>query len=156
MIEDIVLEEVKNNFLKITINDDNKMKNLVFFSKNNNLPFGVEEYKGDYCINFEVSNQSEFYKLVRELENNINKLSDNNLNIKSVFRKRGKSTILCKVHIKKNKNMIISKFINNKIENSIFEIEKNKKYNLDIEISGIWSYKDNCGLYMNLVKIELA
>ena len=69
MFEDIFLNETKKNFFQINLKEGDEVKNLVYFSKNNFVPFGLEEYKNKYCINFEVSNQSEFYKLIRKLDN---------------------------------------------------------------------------------------
>ena len=61
--------------------------------------------------------------------------------------------MLCKSYIKKNKNVIITKFIKDKMECSIFEIEKMKKFNIDLEVSGVWIFKKKCGLYLNIKSI---
>ena len=49
---------------------------------------------------------------------------------------------------------IITKFLKDKNELSIFNLEKGKTYNLEIEISGIWIYKDNAGYYINIINIR--
>ena len=40
------------------------------------------------------------------------------------------------------------------LNNSVFEILKGKKYNLELEISGIWIYKDTFGLYIHINDIS--
>ena len=41
-----------------------------------------------------------------------------------------------------------------KISLSIFSLEKGKSYNLELEISGIWIYKNNAGYYVNIINIR--
>ncbi len=61
---------------------------------------------------------------------------------------------MCKAHIKMNKNLFITKFFVNGKETSIFEIEKKKKYNLELEVSGIWTFKKMGGIYLNIKTIS--
>ena len=57
-------------------------------------------------------------------------------------------------NILKNRNKIITKFIKDKSELSIFSLEKGKNYNLELELSGIWIYKNNAGYYINIINIR--
>ena len=154
MIENLIIRKEKKDFYQINIKDENKFKNLVLDVKNVYLPFGLEEYKSKYCINFEIDNDDEVYKLLRLLETKINELIEDDIELKSVFHKKPKYNLLCKTHLKMNKNLFISKFIVNGEEKSIFDIQKQKNYNLELEVSGIWTFKKFGGIYLNLKTIS--
>jgi hypothetical protein len=155
MIENIIIKEGKKNFYQINIKEGEEYKNLVINLKECYLPFGLETYNTNYLINFEVDKSTEFIKLVRELESNLGDLIENtDLELKSVFHKKPKYNLLCKAHLKSNKNMVITKYNINNNEISVFEIVKCKKYNLEVEISGIWIYKDTFGLYIHINRIS--
>ena len=138
MIEDLIVKKGKKNFYNINIKDGDDYKNLVVFLKDCFLPFGIEEYNKKYIINFEVDKSSEFYSLMRTLESKILELlpEDDEYELKSVFHKKPKFNLLCKAHLKSNNNMIISKYINDKKECSIFDLIKAKKYNLELVLGG--------------------
>ena len=155
MIENIIIKECKKNFYQINVKDEDEYKNLVIKLNDCYLPFGLETYGKKYLINFEVDNTSEFNKLIRTLEGKLGELIENDsYELKSVFHKKPKYNLLCKAHLKSNNNMIITKYILNNKDTSVFEIVKNKKYNLELEISGIWIFKDTFGLYININKIS--
>lgn len=154
MIENLIIKKEKKNFFQINVKDENIYKNLVLNIKNVYLPFGLEEYNKKYCINFEIDYDDEAYKLFRLLESKINELIESEIELKSVFHKKPKYNLLCKAHIKMNKNLFITKFFVNGKEMSIFELQKQKKYNLELEVSGIWTYKKSGGIYLNLKSIS--
>ena len=154
MIEEIVLKSKTSSFNQLVIKDDKDYKNLVVRLKDCLVPFGLEEYNGKYLLNFEIGKNKEFEEMMIKLEGEINKLLENTFDVKSVLSKRDGYNILCKGHIKKNRNKIISKYIKEKNELSIFSLEKGKKYNLEIEVSGIWIYKNNAGYYINIINIR--
>ena len=157
MIEDIILNKVKSNFYQINIKKGDNLSLLDLNLKGCLVPFGLEEYNNKYNINFEVDNQNEFIYLIRLIEKNLLNLlevnEDDEYEVSSVFSKKKNHNLLCKSYIKKNKNTIISKFIKDKNECSIFNIEKMKKYNIDLEVSGVWIFKKKCGLYLNIKSI---
>lgn len=152
MIEDIILKSKSNSFNQIVIKDNDDYKNLVIRLRGCLVPFGLEEYNGKYVLNFEIDN--EFNELMSKLESEIDNLLENKFILKSVFNKRDGYNVLCKGHIKKSKNTIITKYIKDKREVSIFDLEKGKKYNLELEVSGIWIYKSNAGYYLNIINIR--
>ena len=154
MIENLLIKKENKNFFQINVKDENDFKNLTLHIKNVFLPFGLEEFKNKYCINFEVDKESEFYTLIRLLESKISELIETEVELKSVFHKKPKFNLLCKSHIKMNKNLFITKFIKNNKEISLFELEKQKKYNLELEVSGIWIFRNSGGLYLNLKSIS--
>ena len=154
MIENLLIKKEKKNFFQINVKDENDFKNLTLHVKNVFLPFGLEEFKNKYCINFEVDKESEFYTLIRLLESKLSELIETEVELKSVFHKKPKFNLLCKSHIKMNKNLFITKFIKNNKEISLFELEKQKKYNLELEVSGIWIFRNSGGLYLNLKSIS--
>lgn len=154
MIENLIVKKENKDFYQINIKDENSFKNLVLDVKNVYLPFGLEEYNNKYCINFEIDNEKEVYKLLRLLESKINELIELDIDLKSVFHKKPKYNLLCKAHLKMNRNLFITKYFVNGKETSIFEIEKKKKYNLELEVSGIWTYKKSGGIYLNLKSIS--
>ena len=49
--------------------------------------------------------------------------------------------------------MFITKYIVDGQEMSIYDIQKNKTYNLELEISGIWIFKKKYGLYLHIKRI---
>ena len=154
MIEDIILKTKSNSFNQLVVKDNNDYKNLVINLKNCLVPFGLEEYNGKYVLNFETGKNNDFNKLIEKLESEMNNLLENSFDLKSVLSKREGYNILCKGHIKKNRNKIITKYIKDKNELSIFSLEKGKTYNLELEISGIWTYKNNAGYYINIINIR--
>jgi len=154
MIENLLIKKEKKNFFQINIKDEKNFKNLVVNVKNVFLPFGLEEFQNKYCVNFEVDKESEFYTLIRLLESKLNELIDTEVELKSVFHKKPKFNLLCKGHIKKTKNLFITKFLKNNKEISLFELEKQKKYNLELEVSGIWIFRNSGGLYLNIKSIS--
>lgn len=154
MIENLLIKKENKNFFQINVKDENDFKNLTLHIKNVFLPFGLEEFKNKYCINFEVDKESEFYTLIRLLESKISELIETEVELKSVFHKKPKFNLLCKSHIKMNKNLFITKFIKNNKEISLFELEKRKKYNLELDVSGIWIFRNSGGLYLNLKSIS--
>ena len=155
MIENIFVDKVNDNFYRINIKQENGFSNLNLELENCYIPFGVEEFYKKYYLNFEVDKNEEFIKMIRLLEKNLLNLLEINedLDLKSVFHKKARYNLLCKCNIKKNKNLIISKYINNNIETSVFEIEKKKNYKINIEVSGIWIYKNTYGLTINILKV---
>ena len=155
MIENIFVDKVNDNFYRINIKQENGFSNLNLELENCHIPFGVEEFYKKYYLNFEVDKNEEFIKMIRLLEKNLLNLLEINedLDLKSVFHKKARYNLLCKCNIKKNKNLIISKYINNNIETSVFEIEKKKNYKINIEVSGIWIYKNTYGLTINIIKV---
>ena len=154
MIENLIVKKENKDFYQINIKDENSFKNLVLEVKNVYLPFGLEEYNNKYCINFEIDNEKEVYKLLRLLESKINELIELDIDLKSVFHKKPKYNLLCKAHLKMNRNLFITKYFVNGKETSIFEIEKKKKYNLELEVSGIWTFKKMGGIYLNIKTIS--
>ena len=154
MIEEIVLKSKTSSFNQLMMKDDKDYKNIRVNLKDCLVPFGLEEYNGKYVLNFEIGKNKEFEKMIMKLEGEVNNLLENTFDVKSVLSKRDGYNILCKGHIKKNRNKIISKYIKDKNELSIFSLEKGKKYNLELEISGIWIYKNTAGYYINIINIR--
>ena len=156
MIEKIVLNEVKKNFYQINIKEGDNLTLLDVSLKDCLVPFGVEEYNNKYNVNFEADNQNEFILLIRLIEKNILTLLDldDSYEVTSVFSKKKHHNILCKSYLKKNSNLIISKYYDKGKECSIFDLVKMKKYSIELEISGIWIFKKKCGLYLNIKRIN--
>ena len=155
MSNEILVANEKDNFYKIFIEEDKKMKCLKFVLKNIFLPFGLEEYNNKYIINFELNDNKEFENYIRKLEKNINNLIDEDSEIKSVFKKKENYNLLCKSYIKKNKNKFITIYKNlEDKDETLFNIKKNKNYDIELEISGIWKFNNLTGLYINIISIK--
>ena len=158
MLNEILVGFKSSNFFNLFIENDNKNKLINFSLKNVNIPFGIEEYKNKYIINFEINENSscnEFEKVIRKIEKNIgNLIEDDDISVKSIFYKKENFPLICRAYVKKNKNKFITVYTNNEKEISLFDLEKNKTYNLDLEISGIWKYKNMSGLYVNVNHIR--
>ena len=39
-------------------------------------------------------------------------------------------------------------------EISLFDLKTKEAYNLELEISGIWKYKNSAGLYINIISLK--
>lgn len=154
MIEEIVLKSKTSSFNQLLMKDDNNYKKIRINLKDCFVPFGLEEYNEKYVLNFEIGKNKEFEEMIMKLEGEVNNLLENTFVVKSVLSKREKYDKLCKGHIIKNRNKIISKYIKDNNELSLFELEKGKKYNLELEISGIWIYKNTAGYYINIINIR--
>jgi len=156
---EILISNESSNFYKIFIEEDNKTKTIRFFMNDVVLPFGMEEYNNKYVINFELNDNKlskEFENMIRKIEKNINFLiEDDDLEVKSLFYKKGKFAILCRGYIKKNKNKLITLYKDKDgNEVTLFDLKKNEKYNIEIEISGIWRYGKTGGLYINIISLK--
>jgi hypothetical protein len=157
MLSEILVSNKTEGFYNIYVEENNKNKLIKIKVNNVNLPFGIEEYKNKYVINFEVNdNESckKFTEIINKLERNIINLIDHEVDIKSVLYKKENYPTKCRAYIKKNKNKFITVYKLNNKEVSLFEIQKNESYNLELEISGIWKYKNTSGLYINISQIN--
>tara|TARA_Y100000589_G_C27087459_1_gene602422 strand:+ start:171 stop:638 length:468 start_codon:yes stop_codon:yes gene_type:complete len=151
-MENIFIKKIKKNFYQLYL-DEKTTKIPKFEIENVYVPFGLEEYNNKYVLNLELDVNSDVYKIIRKLEGNINEILNDNYEIKSNFHKKPKYNILLRTNIKKNDNMIITKYIIEDKEISIFDLLSKNKYNLHLEISGIWTFKNNAGLYINITQI---
>jgi len=154
MIEEIVLKSKTSSFNQLMMKDNNDYKKIRINLKDCFIPFGLEEYNDKYVLNFEIGKNKEFKEMIMKLEREVNNLLENTFDVKSVLSKRENYDILCKGHIVKNRNKIITKFIKDGNELSIFDLDKGNTYNLELEISGIWIYKNNAGYYINIINIR--
>ena len=157
MLSEILVSNKTEGFYNIYVEENNKNKLIKIKVNNVNLPFGIEEYKNKYVINFEVNdNESckKFTEIINKLERNIINLIDHEVDTKSVLYKKENYPTKCRAYIKKNKNKFITVYKLNNKEVSLFEIQKNESYNLELEISGIWKYKNTSGLYINISQIN--
>lgn len=143
----LMIKESKDNYRNIT----KELNNVL-------LPFGLEEYKGKYLINIELSSKKniDMIELIKLLESKIPDMFESkDLEISSILKEaKDPDNFLLKGNIKKNKNTIITKFYVNDKASSIYQISKGCRANLTIEISGVWKHKNNLGLFINIKKID--
>ena len=153
----LVFKKVNKKFLKLNIKEDKKYTSIKKSICNVFLPFGLEEFKNNYMFNFELDTKKniEFINLVNLLEDKIKDIMPNR-KLKKIFRKtEKKNKVLCKGNIKKTKNVIITKLIENNNEIPIFNLKNKYTYvNIYLEIS-IFGFMKNYGLYINLLQIKL-
>jgi hypothetical protein len=159
MLNEILISNDSSNFFKLFIEENNKTKTIRFFVNEILLPFGLEEYKNKYVINFELNNNKsskEYESLIRKIEKNItNLIEEEDLEVKSIFYKKKNLPVLCRGYIKKNKNKFITLYKNKDgTEISLFDLKKNEIYNIELEISGIWKYGKSAGLYINIISLK--
>ena len=150
LVDEINFNKINDNFYQIY---DNKNNMITYNLDNTKTPFGLENFNKKYIINFEINDDNLADILL--IENKLIKKFDyeNKYIHKSVVNKNKNYKQLLKCRIKMNKNTIITKLINNNKEISIFNLKKQENYNILIEFSGIWIYKNNIGLYINIIKI---
>ena len=159
-IDNIEFNYINNTFLKLKNPLNVKLNDII-------IPFGLEEYNTNFYLTLEIDKKTSL--LLKELENKIVEKSTNFIkelnktvelentielsNINSFIKKENENTALIKFKIKKYKNRPIITISNNK---SCFELPKNIKIsNININIQGVWIFKDRCGLlsYINNINI---
>lgn len=158
MINEILVSNEKNNFYKLFVNDNGKNKPIRINIENVNLPFGLEDYNNKIIINFELdksASSQEYEKLVRLVEKNISNLIEKDeIDVKSVLYEKEERPTLCRGYIKKNRNKIITIYKIDGKEVSLYDICKNEKYNIEIELSGIWKYNNTAGIFLNIISLK--
>jgi len=155
------------NFTKI--NDNlfiiNNSKKLKF--KRILVPFKISEFKGNYYLNIEINHNDkinndilDYYKKIELELYNLDIIEDINLkdinyysNIKTKTYNNNNLDLL-RLHIKKTKNSIVTKYNKNKQELTIFDIKPQQYYNCQIEINSIWIKNNKYGIVVNLLYIE--
>lgn len=158
MLDEILISSEKSNFYKLFIAKDEKPKPIRLILDSVNVPFGIEEYREKYVVNFEV-NDSENCKMykdtIKKIEKNIgNLIEDEKVDTKTVLYERDGMPLLCRGYIKKNRNKIITVYKEDDKEVSLFEIQKNQNYKIEVEISGIWRYNKTAGIYLNIISLK--
>lgn len=159
MLNEILIANESSNFFKLFISVNNNPKPIRLFINNIVIPFGIEEYKKKYIINFELDDNrssKEFENTIRGIEKNIAEYIENeDIDIKSVFYKKANFPLLCRGNIKKNRNKFITIYRNSENkEISLFDLKKKETYNLELEVSGIWKYRNSAGLYINIISLK--
>ena len=158
MISEILISNEKNNFYKLFINESGKNKPIRINIENANLPFGLEDFNNKIVINFELDNtksSKEYEKLVKLIEKNItNLIEEDDIEVKSVLYAKEDKPTLCRAYVKKNRNKIITIYKKDDKEVSIYELIKNEKYNIEIELSGIWKYNNSAGIFLNIISLK--
>lgn len=157
MIDNILISDESSNFFKLFRSENNNTKPIRLFINNIVIPFGLEEYKNKYIINFEINDTSkEFENFIRNLERNIPEYIENeDIDIKSVFYKKQNFPLMCRGNIKMNRNKFITIYRNNENkEMSLFDLKKKLTYDLELEVSGIWKYRNTSGIYINIISLK--
>ena len=158
MLNEILISNEKSNFYKLFREVNNNPKPIRINLNNVRIPFGIEEYKNKYILNFEMNDSEnciEYMDTIKKLEKNIGKLiEEDDIIIKSVLREREDLPILSRAYVKKNKHKFITVYKEEDKELSLFNLEKNCFCEVVLEISGIWKYKNTTGLYMNVISIK--
>lgn len=156
--DDIVEKKTNMTFYRLSIKDGDGIRSIIKTISNVTLPFGLEEYNKTFCINFELKEKKDldFINLIRFLEGKIQGIFKNiKEKPKSRLRERKDGKILCKGNVKKTKNVIITKYCVGGIETSLFELNKNVIVDITVEISGIWKFNKDYGIYVNIKKIDM-
>lgn len=158
MISEILISNEKNNFYKLFVNENGKNKPIRINIESINLPFGLEDFNNKIIINFELDDSKsskEYEKLVRLVEKNITSLIEiDDIDVKSVLYEKEEKPTLCRAYIKKNRNKIITTYKVDENDVSIYDIVKNEKYNIEIELSGIWKYNNSAGIFLNIISLK--
>lgn len=158
MISEILVSNEKNNFYKLFVNENGKNKPIRINIESVNLPFGLEDFNNKVIINFELDDSKsckEYEKLVKLIEKNItNLIEKDDVDVKSVLYEKEDRPTLCRAYIKKNRNKIITIYKINEKDVSIYDITKNEKYNIEIELSGIWKYNNTAGIFLNIISLK--
>jgi hypothetical protein len=152
----LIIKKVNDNFYRFLIKKNDQTQLIKKKIESVKIPFGLEKYKGKYLVNFELSDKKdiELINLIELLETKIKEVfNDTSIQIKKLFKKTDRG-VLVKGNIKKNKNVIITKYIVDNEEKSIFDLPKKTFVKLSIELSGIWKFKNTCGLFVNIKSIK--
>ena len=143
----------------------NNLKKLKF--KNILVPFKISKFSNNYYLNIEISQNDkinseilDFYKKIELEVYKLDKIDDINLkdfeyysNIKTNSYNNNNLDLL-RLHIKKSKNGIITKYNKNNNELTIFDIQPQQYYNCEIDINSIWLKNNRYGIIINLLYIE--
>ena len=149
----LYFKKINNNFHKIFLKDSNKLKKIEYRLDKINIPFGLEEYKNKYILNLKINKNNILVDIINILEEKLKKHFPDKI-INNIF-KDSDSFFLCRTSIIQRKNVIITKFFNNKKELTIFNIKKKCNYNIYLEISGVWFFENTYGLCINIKKLNL-
>ena len=152
----LVVKKMNDSFYRLLIKKNKKTTMIKKDINNVKVPYGLEEYKGKYLVNFELSNEKdiELINLIKLLENKIKDIFGNQeIKIKKIL-KETKDGVLVKGNVKKTKNVIVTKYFANNEEKPIFDLSKNSIVKLSLELSGIWKFKNTCGLFINIKTIR--
>ena len=149
------------NITKINDNYYNINDNLNYTLKDIYIPFKISKYNNNYYLNIEINIEdtdninkkfiNEFSNIEKFINNNDLDFKNNdfysNLKIKEFNNKK---YYLFRLQLKKNKNKIITTYQKENEMLNIFKLENKKYYSCNIEISGIWKYKNTYGLQINI------
>lgn len=162
-------------------------KKIVFNTPPMLIPFGIEEYNDKMIMNLEFINYEKgmmkrfyddivkldnYFKKINTIENHENIIKLENKEYKSMVKIRNNFPPHLRVHLKKNKNMIITKFYSNEKEHrkyetinkqghnnyygkplSYMDIKKGDKCIAEIELTSIWNHEKSYGLLFSVKKI---
>ena len=168
LFDDIYIKKVTDKIFSINrITDDNLCK-YTFTTPIGICPFGLEKYYNNYIINFEIpinKNKdfcdqifliNEYFSSINEIYTENDTINLNNLNFYN-FAKLNEynNSLQIRLYLKKNKNKIISNFFdsNNK-PLSVFDLQKNDKLKISVELNSIWLKKDNYGIILNIKSLN--
>ena len=149
-IEDIGFDFINNNLIKFK-------KQLLIKLTQVNIPFGIEDYKNKLYLTIETNEdtsiqlnlleeniKNKYLDFLQEIKNTVEiELNDIDLTLNSFIKKKNEKTSLIKFKIKTYRNKPIINISNNK---SCFEIEKNSKCDVILNIEGIWNFNNSFGL----------
>ncbi len=158
-IEDIKFDFINNNLIKLK-------KNMLIKLTNVNIPFGIEDYKNKLYLTIETNEETsiqlnsleeslkrKYLDFLKEIKNTVEiELNDIDLTLNSYIKKKNENSSLIKFKIKTYRNKPIINITNNK---SCFEIEKNSKCDIILNIEGIWNYNNSFGLLAYIKTITL-
>lgn len=144
-------------------NIDGINKKITF--KNILVPFKLSNYNNNYYLSIEINQNDKLnieklnnYKTLESLIFKQDEICENDIsnlefysNIKTKKFKNNNLDLI-RLHIKKGKNTIITKYNNGK--SILFDIQPQKKYNVEIEIGTLWISKKNYGIQLNLININ--
>ena len=156
----LIIKKENKDFYRLMVKDGDNLRTIEKEIKNILLPFGLEEFKSKYLVNFELSKKKDLdiINLIKLLESKILDIfpkNNDSLNVSSILKStKNNDKVLCKGNIRKTKNTITTKYYFNGQPISIFELEKNILCKILIEISGIWKFKNKLGLFINIKKIS--
>ena len=158
MLSEILVSDEKSNFHKLFLQKKSGIKPIRLFLNDIYIPFGLEDYYNKLVLNFEMDdseNCKEYEKNIRQIEKHISELiEDEDIEVKSVFYKRNDLPTLCRAYIKKNRNKIITIYKLDDIDTPLYELKMKERYNIEIEVSGIWRHQKTAGIYLNIIGIE--
>jgi hypothetical protein len=162
---DFLYKKISNNSFHIISSES-----IIYKLPISAIPFGISNNDNKYVINLSINNKNDFGSTFLDninqietyfqgldfiVDNDNNKILLSNKKFCSCIKQNNDFFPLFRSHIKKNKNMIITKFFINTKPITIFDIKPKSKCKGEIELGSLWFNNDSYGLIWFIRELDI-